>query len=114
MMHDSLYQQIIQSKKEKPVGIKGESENVRSLKEMPEAGPSSKDSSESIEREQDKVTTFWASTRSLQDLCRLQREDTDIGPIATAMESGKRPASQEMVTRSPACRHYWILLDSLI
>ena len=30
------------------------------------------------------------------------------------MESGKRPSSKKMVTRSPACRHYWILWDSLI
>ena len=30
------------------------------------------------------------------------------------MKSGKRPSSQEMVTPSPVCRHYWILWDSLI
>ena len=40
MMHGSLYQQIMVSQEEKPVGIKGEAENVRSLKEIPEPGPS--------------------------------------------------------------------------
>lgn len=28
--------------------------------------------------------------------------------------SGKSPSSQEMVTRSPANRHFWMLWDSLV
>ena len=115
MMHDSLYKELLASQEETIVDLKeGESEKVKCLKEISEAGPSSKDPAESAKKEPDKVTTFWASTRPLQDLLRLQREDTDIGPIMLAMESGKRPSSQEMVTRSPACRHYWILWDSLV
>ena len=115
MMHDSLYKELLASQEETIVDLKeGESEKVKCLKEISEAGPSSKDPAESAKKEPDKVTTFWASTRPLQDLLRLQREDTDIGPIILAMESGKRPSSQEMVTRSPACRHYWILWDSLV
>ena len=89
-------------------------EKVKCLKETSEARPSSKDPVEPVARKPDKVTAFWASTRPVQDLRRLQREDANIGPIVTAMESGKGPSGQEMVTCSPACRHYWILWDSLV
>ena len=115
MMHTSLHQEIYVSPEQKSLDLtEGELERVKCLKEASEAGPSSKDQSEPAAREPEKVTTFWASTRPLQDLSRLQRKDTDIGPVVTAMESGKRPSSQEMVTRSPAGRHYWILWDSLV
>ena len=110
MMHTSLYQEIFVTPEEKPVdSTLCESEKVKCLKETSEAWPSSRDPAEPVAREPDKVTTFWASTKPVQELRRLQREDADIGPILTAMESGKQPSSQEMVTPSPACRHYWIL-----
>ena len=115
MMHTSLYQEVFVTPKAKPLdSTEGESEKVKCLKEISEAGPSSNDPVEPVVREPDKVTAFWASTRPVQDLRRFQREDADIGPIVTAIESGKRPSSQEMVTRSPACRHYRILWDSLV
>ena len=107
MMHTSLYQEIFVTPEVKPVdATEGESEKAKFLKETSEAGPSSKDPVEPVSREPDKVTAFWASTRPVQDLLRLQREGADIGPIVTAMEPGKGPSSQEMVIRSPACRHY--------
>ncbi|MCG8044299.1 MAG: DDE-type integrase/transposase/recombinase, partial [Candidatus Thiodiazotropha endolucinida] len=47
-------------------------------------------------------------------ICRQQTEDPDIGPMLEAKVSGNKPSSQTMVTRGPACRHYWILWDSLV
>ena len=43
----------------------------------------------------------------------MQREERDIGPIVAAKLEGKRPSSQDMVTHSPATRHYWIIWDPL-
>ena len=74
MMHESLYKELLASQEETLVDLKeGESEKVKCLKETSEAEPSSKDPAESTKKEPDKVTTFWASTRPLQDLRRLQR-----------------------------------------
>ena len=58
-------------------------------------------------------TTTWSSTRSAEDLRQQQRNDADIGPILQAKLTGNKPSSQDMVTRTPASRHYWILWDSL-
>ena len=61
-----------------------------------------------------KLVTFWASSRSTEELRQLQKEEPDIGPIISAKLSGNRPSSKEMVTCSPATKHYWILWDSLV
>ena len=45
---------------------------------------------------------------------RLQNTDPDIGPILRAKVQGIRPSSKEMVSMSPASRHYWILWESLV
>ena len=56
----------------------------------------------------------WAGDKSIGHLGRLQNGDPDIGPILRAKVEGNRPSGKEMVSRSPACRHYWILWDSLV
>ena len=58
--------------------------------------------------------TFRAITRPKEELGKLQREDPDIGPILSAKVTGNKPSSQDMVTCSPATRHYWILWGSLV
>lgn len=50
---------------------------------------------------------------TLDKLRKYQNDDLDIGPIIRAKVSGVRPSNQEMITRSPACRHYWVLWDAL-
>ena len=47
------------------------------------------------------------------ELRKYQNNDPDIGPIIQAKVSGVKPTSREMVTRSPACRHYWVIWDTL-
>ena len=42
----------------------------------------------------------------------LQEADPDIQPILTAKTENKWPSSSDMVTRSPAARHYWVLFES--
>ena len=50
---------------------------------------------------------------SAAEVSKGQIDDPDIGPILQAILSDKKPTSQEMVTKSPACRHYWVIWDSL-
>ena len=85
--------------------------NVRALEEEPE--PSTSSQGNVKERQQLNILTTWSSTRSAEDLRQQQRNDADIGPILEAKLTGNKPSSQDMVTRSPASRHYWILRDSL-
>lgn len=87
--------------------------DVKCLKDEPAPETSSKAESKTPEVRQTVNLSFWASSRSAEELRSLQREDPDIGPIVSAMLEDKRPSSQEMVTHSPATRHYWILWDSL-
>ena len=47
------------------------------------------------------------------ELRNCQNNDPDIGPIIQAKVSGVKPTSKEMVTRSPACRHYWVIWGTL-
>ena len=78
--------------------------NVNCLKEVPEPGPSSRSDVELPGKSV--VSSFWASSRSVDELRKLQREDPDIGLIVAVKLEGKRPSSQDMVTHSPATRHY--------
>ena len=49
-----------------------------------------------------------------KDLSMKQKEDPDIKFVYESMLKGcKRPDSSDLVTKSPAARHYWIIWDSL-
>ena len=85
--------------------------NLRALEEEPE--PSTSSQGNVKERQQVNILTTWSNMRSAEDLRQQQRNDADIGPILEAKLTGYKLSSQDMVTRSPASRHYWILLDSL-
>ena len=85
---------------------------MKVLEEAPE--PDTSSDGNALERQQVSVLNSWSNTRSASDLQKLQREDPDIGPILEAKGVGKRPSSQDMASRSPACRHYWILWDLLV
>ena len=85
--------------------------SVRALEEEPESSTSSQGNVK--ERQQVNILTTWSSTRSAEDLCQQQKNDADIGPILESKLTGNKPSSQDMVTRSQASRHYWILWDSL-
>ena len=117
MVHSSIYKEIMAAQSELTVAAEAKgnkAENAKCLKEVPEPGPSSRSDVETSEAKQSIATSFWASSRSVEELRKLQREDPDIGPIVEAKLEGKRPSSQDMVTHSPATRHYWIIWDSLI
>ena len=116
MVHSSIYKEIMAAHSELTVATEAKgnkAENAKCLKEVPEPGPSSRSDVETPEAKQSIATSFWASSRSVEELRKLQREDSDIGPIVEAKLEGKRPSSQDMVTHSPATRHYWIIWDSL-
>ena len=60
------------------------------------------------------MVTSWFNNRSTAELKRLQEEDEDEGPISRTFRNNKRPSKQDMASKSPAERHYWILWDSLL
>ena len=115
MVHRDWYQELLKSQvNPQQVGNKKKENlvSVKVLEEAPEPGTSS--DSNALERQQVGVLNSWSNTRSASDLQKLQGEDPDIGPILEAKGVGKRPSSQDMASRSPACRHYWILWDLLV
>ena len=89
---------------------------VRSIVSEDDQIPGSSTQTEDIgnrnQREKGLAAT-WLSDKSLTELQNAQTNDTDIGPLLRAKTEGKRPTSQQMATKSPASRHYWILWDSL-
>lgn len=98
---------IILQEKQPKVGDSeaGQSEDLRAIQEMSEPGTSLQDALQQTEKKSVNVSTYWAGTRSTEELCKLQRDDPDIGPLLTAKISGSKPSSQDMVTLSPASRH---------
>ena len=54
------------------------------------------------------------SSYTADDLASKQRKDPDISFVYESLLKGsKRPSSSEVVTKSPAARHYWIIWNSL-
>ena len=89
---------------------RGGSENSK-----PEPGPSSQGQERPKEQQNPATSVMaWVGSKSSEDLSRLQDTDPDIGPILRAKVQGIRPSSKEMVSMSPASRHYWILWESLV
>ena len=59
------------------------------------------------------IWTPWNGGYSTPELQKLQRNDTDIGPIFLWKENGSRPTIKELENKSPATRHYWHLWDAI-
>lgn len=76
----------------------------------PQAGPSNQ---EDDNRRSTGQNTPLANGWSTAELQMLQLEDPDICPILQAILAEEKPSSKEMVCKSPACRHYWILRSLL-
>ena len=113
MIHSDIYRELMAEQGDQSTeseSRKGESVDAKCLREVSEVATTSQGSAES---KQEQVMSFWASTSSKEELCRMQTEDPDIGPILEAKLMGNKPSSQDMVACSPATRHYWILWDSL-
>ena len=49
-----------------------------------------------------------------ENLASMQKEDPDISFVYDNLLKGcKRPSSTDVVTKSPATRHYWVIWNSL-
>ncbi|MCW4336191.1 MAG: RNase H-like domain-containing protein [Candidatus Thiodiazotropha endolucinida] len=115
MMHQNWYKELTESQIKTPEVKSSKESDLVSVKALQEAiQPGTSSQEDEKERQQATLLTAWSSTRCVSDLQKLQSGDPDIGPILEAKQAGKRPSSQDMVTRSPACRHYWILWESLV
>ena len=55
----------------------------------------------------------WLNGATRADIAILQSKDPDIALIFQAKVANSRPSSTDMVGKSPAARHYWIIWDSL-
>ena len=136
MMHKNVYNEMADSSSTQPKtttvdsvdlqdGVNSEehSDNQNIIKQMtrmvneasqPTPGPSNEEQQcNPSEQKHSTVAITWAGDKSIEDLKHLQSSDPDIGPIFQAKFNNKRPSGREMVSTSPACRHYWILWDSL-
>ena len=78
------------------------------------AGPSQRAGEVPIVKKDDLLPSTMIGVATIEEIKKLQAEDSDIGPVLQAKMSGIKPSSQEMVTKSPACRHYWVLWEALV
>ena len=77
-------------------------------------GPSAQtESPDRRNTKRDYLAATWVGEKSLADLQKAQSSDLDIGPLLKAKMEGTRPTSQDMATKSPAARHYWVQWDVL-
>ena len=77
-------------------------------------GPSSQADDEKKRSKRDEtLAASVIAEKSFIELQMAQNDDTDIGLILRAKMTNNRPTSQEMSTKSPAARQYWLLWDSL-
>ena len=91
-----------------------EAEQVRAAKEEAEPQPGTSQQGDGNRRmTRQSAYTPWANGWSTAELQTLQLEDPDVGPILQAKVANEKPSSKDMVRKSPACRHYWILWDML-
>ena len=60
------------------------------------------------------LTSTTVGIISADELRRYQNEDQDLALMVRSKSVGVKPSRQDMVTKSPACWHYWILWDSLV
>ena len=106
MLHESWYKEVAASElvqkeatTQGDVPLAGVARGICKETE-PESGPS-----------QENSFVPWTGGHSVSDLKQLQREDPDIAPILAAKLAGTKPSSRDMVSSSPASRHYWVLWD---
>ena len=84
MVHSSIYKEIMAAQSELTVATEAKGnkmENAKCLKEVPEPGPSSRSDVETPEAKQSIATSFWASSRSAEELRKLQREIQTLGQL---------------------------------
>lgn len=118
MFHMGLFPALTEGKAEdtsdEREGPKSEEKVVREAKEAePQPGQSNQPDENPRLTRQSVLYTPWANGWTTAELQTLQFEDPDIGPILQAKLTGEKPGNKEMVCKSPACRHYWILWDLL-
>lgn len=61
----------------------------------------------------DENLTPWAGICTVPKLMKMQEDDPDIGPVLAWMKNKQRPKAADVVTCTPATRHYLNLWDSL-
>ena len=116
MFHKDLFPAAVQEESadhsEESEKLESTDKVVREAKEAePQPGPSSQSDGSPRLTRQNVLYTPWANGWTTAELQTLQLEDPDIGPILQAKLTGEKPCNKEMVCKSPACRHYWILWD---
>ena len=109
VIEDPVHRQAVSKCQNQPVEglISGQAEGSRMVRKTEQTGSTVTYNL----RNRQRVFPVLAGYTS-DKLRTLQEADPDIQPILTAKTENKRPSSSDMVTRSPAARHYWVLWES--
>ena len=116
MLHEQQYKEIVSegNASSQPANQMDAVSTIKSVDATTEAGPSTSACKTGSGSSLFQHTAAWFQTKSTAELRKLQEDDPDIGPVLAGKVANVRPSSQEMATRSPAARHYWILWDLLV
>ena len=119
MFHESLFKESVLLKDERQNKTVAKAEivslkQVRSVVTDKEVPSTSADIGKERTTETDcNIPSTTIAKLTADELRNYQNNDPDIGPIIQAKVSWVKPTSKDMVTRSPAWRHYWVIWDTL-
>ena len=119
IFHQGLFKGMIEAKEVDNGAATKDTESegrvAREVKDTTELQPGTSNQEDDNRRmtRQSFPYTPWASWWTTAELQTLQYEDPNIGPILQARLTGIRPSNKDMVCKSPAYRHNWILWDLL-
>lgn len=80
------------------------------VESVPDSGGGQKDQGTTAEASRGST---WALPYTMKTLREKQLKDPDIAPLMIWKEQGKRPMGREVLSASPATRHYWLYWDAL-
>lgn len=106
---DPRYQSL-ENINDSPEGSEEHTENVRAVSTRLQ---SQNAMVPSTSPEQTVKPSEWLWLCSAEQIVSMQENDIDIRPVLEALQRNEKPSSDQMMTCSPATRHYWILWDSL-
>ena len=117
MLHEDFLKEInaLVDKRPASIAVETDSNEVAGgvLQDQEVAGPS-KGEEEASSSKSEVLPSTMIGIATANEMKKYQLDDQDIRAVLQVKASGIRPSSQEMVTKSPACSHYWVLWDGLV
>ena len=114
VFHESLLKESVLLKDEGQNKTVAKAEIVRSIVTDTQVPSTSADiGKERTTKTHCNIPATTVAKMTEDELRNYQNNDPDIGPIIQAKVFGGKPTSKKMVTRGPACRHYWVIWGTL-